>query len=245
MRTSTGSSDGVCAADWRCSHAPTRCQTFGLFFLFMPEHFFQTAATEANNYAKQKITDKGLATDPLWTDTTPEEIRAYMATLIMMGIKRLPRIHLYWSTDRWWRYIFNSMMNLCVVQAFITWEKSPHDTPVRKRYDHMSFRYDIVDRWRAGFSSRKRAASKRTPATQPPIYYQTIDQHKLVRREGCKRVCRQCVIAGRCTAKNGRVETSYMGQFCQVSLCHHQRDCFRDYHQQNLVGQPRQQENNL
>ncbi|KAL8576606.1 hypothetical protein ACOMHN_025081 [Nucella lapillus] len=509
---------------WRSAQAPVAVTEFALptgavhtlppdakpldyFFLFMPEHFFQTAATETNNYAQQKIADKGLATDPLWTDTTPDEIRAYLAILIMMGIKRLPRIHLYWSTDRrfsdswisgtmpktrflklnqyfhlrdtintpgrdspqydplfkirpfldmlqplfkanynpgrdlsidesmigykgrlffkqympakptkwgikvwqmceaetgycvtfdvytgrhsrqdttvslgeevvnklasnyfnqnrhlyfdrfftsvpllkhlrskgtyacatvmsnrkglpaevkgaklanrgdllqmqqgslmatvyrdkrhimmlstnqppgktvtvdkenptiiaaynknmggvdkcdqhlsyypvghankkWWRYIFNSMMNLCVVQAFITWKKSPHDPPVKKRYDHLSFRCDIVDQLRAGFSSRKRAASNRTPTTQPPIYYQTIDQHKLVRREGCKRVCRQCVIAGRRTAKNGRVETSYMCQFCEVSLCHHQRDCFRDYHQQNLVGQPRQQENN-
>ncbi|KAL8607942.1 hypothetical protein ACOMHN_005497 [Nucella lapillus] len=58
---------------------PPDAKPLDYFFLFMPEHFFQTAATETNNYAQQKIADKGLATDPLWTDTTPDEIRAYLA----------------------------------------------------------------------------------------------------------------------------------------------------------------------
>jgi hypothetical protein len=78
---------------------PLNAKPLDYFLLFVPQHFFQTAADETNNYAKQKIAARGLVNDPLWTDTTPEEIRAYLSILIMMGIKRLPRIHLYWSTD--------------------------------------------------------------------------------------------------------------------------------------------------
>eukprot|EP00745_Piridium_sociabile_P005214 TRINITY_DN131677_c0_g1_i1.p1 TRINITY_DN131677_c0_g1~~TRINITY_DN131677_c0_g1_i1.p1 ORF type:complete len:217 (+),score=53.35 TRINITY_DN131677_c0_g1_i1:414-1064(+) len=128
------------------------------------------------------------------------------------------------ANKKWWRYIFNSMLNLCIIQAFVTWEKSAHDPPVKKRYDHFAFRCDVADQLRGGFTSRKRLAAKRKPASQPPVAFRTIDQHKLVKRDGCKRVCRQCVIAGRRTAKNGQVETSYMCSFCPVSLCHHKRD---------------------
>ena len=50
-----------------------------------------------NLYVCQKITAKG--PDPIWTETTPEEIRAYLSILIMMGIKHQPRLWCYWSTD--------------------------------------------------------------------------------------------------------------------------------------------------
>ena len=37
--------------------------------------------------------------DPLWTETTAEEIRAYLSILIMMGIKKQPHLWCCRSTD--------------------------------------------------------------------------------------------------------------------------------------------------
>jgi hypothetical protein len=176
---------------------------------------------------------------------TPTVIAAYNKS--MGGVDKCDQHLSYYpvghANKKWWRYIFNSMINLCIIQAFITWERSQHDPPVRKRYDHLAFRCDVADQLRGGFTCRKRVAANRTLSSQSVIAVQSLEHHKLVKREGCKRVCRQCVIAGRRTPKNGQVETSYMCQFCQVSLCHHKRDCFRDYHQQNVAGQPRPQQN--
>ncbi len=34
-----------------------------------------------------------------WSDTTAEELKAFVGVLILMGIVRLPRLELYWSTN--------------------------------------------------------------------------------------------------------------------------------------------------
>ena len=34
-----------------------------------------------------------------WIDTTVEELKAFIGLLILMGIVRLPRLELYWSTN--------------------------------------------------------------------------------------------------------------------------------------------------
>ena len=68
------------------------------FFLFLPQLFFDLAAAETNRYAMQKAAERGLP-DSAWQETTPEEIRAYVAVLIMIGMNQKPRLWCYWSTD--------------------------------------------------------------------------------------------------------------------------------------------------
>ena len=34
-----------------------------------------------------------------WTDITPDELNAFVAIFIVMGIKKLPSIHMYWSEN--------------------------------------------------------------------------------------------------------------------------------------------------
>ena len=81
------------------SHSlPKAAKPLDYFFLFLPQTFFETASEETNRYARQKIAAKGTP-DPLWSETTAEEIRAYLSILIMMGIKKQPRLWCYWSTD--------------------------------------------------------------------------------------------------------------------------------------------------
>ena len=60
-----------------------------LDYFFLPQTFFETASKETNRYARQKIAAEGTP-DPLWTETTAEEIGAYLLILIMMGIKDNP-----------------------------------------------------------------------------------------------------------------------------------------------------------
>lgn len=79
---------------------PSTASALDFLFLFLPQFVFDLAAAETNRYARQKAEAKNGAPDPLWHDTTPDEIRAYIAILIMMGIKQLPRIWCYWSCDR-------------------------------------------------------------------------------------------------------------------------------------------------
>ena len=53
---------------------------------------------------------------------------------------------------KWWRYIVHSFVNLSIVQAYLTWERSPHNP--KKTYDHLWFRVDVSEQLRAGFTSR-------------------------------------------------------------------------------------------
>ena len=66
------------------------------FHLLWPEN--QKIADETNRYAQQKIAASGHP-DPRWHPTTDMEIRAFMSVNIMMGIKRLPAMWCYWSTN--------------------------------------------------------------------------------------------------------------------------------------------------
>ncbi|XP_069105020.1 piggyBac transposable element-derived protein 4-like [Argopecten irradians] len=55
-------------------------------------------AIETNRYAEQRQQVTG--PDPRWRPTTADEMRAYVGMNVMMGVKQLPRIWCYWSTDK-------------------------------------------------------------------------------------------------------------------------------------------------
>ena len=62
-------------------------------FWFLPQEFFEILATETNRYAEQK------GPNPRWSPTNAEEMRAFVSVNIFMGVRQLPRISNYWSTD--------------------------------------------------------------------------------------------------------------------------------------------------
>ncbi|XP_060064742.1 piggyBac transposable element-derived protein 4-like [Ylistrum balloti] len=63
------------------------------YLKFIPAPYFDVIAEETNRYADQK------GPDPRWQPTTPDEVRAFISINIIMGIRQLPRLWNYWSTD--------------------------------------------------------------------------------------------------------------------------------------------------
>ncbi|KAK3106989.1 hypothetical protein FSP39_004511 [Pinctada imbricata] len=63
------------------------------FFKYLPPSFFDTLAEETNRYATQK------GPDPKWTPNNAEEMRAFVALNIIIGVRQLLRLENYWSTD--------------------------------------------------------------------------------------------------------------------------------------------------
>lgn len=57
---------------------------------------FELITAETNCYADCKQREKK---DSLWFPTNVNEIRAYLAINIIMGIRKLPRITNYWNSD--------------------------------------------------------------------------------------------------------------------------------------------------
>ncbi len=68
------------------------------FNLLFTPWIFNHMVTETNRYAAQQQELNGRI-DPNWTNTTEEELRAYVGINIWMGIHILPQTHMYWSGD--------------------------------------------------------------------------------------------------------------------------------------------------
>ena len=77
----------------------------------------------------------------------------------MGGVDKSDQLRSYYPVGRksktWWRYIPNFIINLCLVQAYLTWENSSHVPQPKKSYNHLMFRSDVAEQLRAGFTSRK------------------------------------------------------------------------------------------
>ena len=68
-------------------------------FLFFTADLFKSISEQTNLYAEQRISKLLGGINKLWKPTTPEEMKAYFAINIMMGIKDLPQTWCYWSED--------------------------------------------------------------------------------------------------------------------------------------------------
>ncbi|XP_067826911.1 piggyBac transposable element-derived protein 4-like isoform X1 [Heptranchias perlo] len=77
---------------------PNTASPLDYFSLLWPDTVFDTIAEETNRYAMQ-CQEKAGKMDSFWIPTDAHEIKAFLAINIMMGIKQLPRISLYWSQD--------------------------------------------------------------------------------------------------------------------------------------------------
>ena len=67
------------------------------FNLIFPAILFEQIARETNRYADSEQEKNG--DDPRWRATTPEEVRAYIAVQIIMGIIVVPTQDMYFSKD--------------------------------------------------------------------------------------------------------------------------------------------------
>ena len=74
----------------------TGTSALDFFKLLFKDENFNQIAVETNCYAQQSIAVK---VDPLWYETTADEICTFFALNILSGIKQLPEIHAYWSKN--------------------------------------------------------------------------------------------------------------------------------------------------
>ena len=58
--------------------------------------------SETNAYAREILGDSAAQK---WTDVTAEDIWAFLGFALLMGINRLPQLHLYWNTDPAYHYL--------------------------------------------------------------------------------------------------------------------------------------------
>lgn len=72
-----------------------------LFHLMFPPALYEEIARETNRYADLEQEKNGV--DPRWRATTPDEIRAYIAIQIVMGIIVAPTQDLYFCKDNLFR----------------------------------------------------------------------------------------------------------------------------------------------
>ena len=149
----------------------------------------------------------------------------------MGGVDKLDQQLSYYPVGRpgkkWWRYIVWHIINTAVYNAFIIWNKSAHNFPILKTYDHMMFRCDIADGLINGFCSRKLPGRKATRLQAIPEG--TIKHHVISKIAGRKRSCVLCSLEKRKTPKGYPIETSFICKFCDVPLC--KKLCFSKYHE--------------
>ena len=80
------------------------------------------------------------------------------------------------------------------MQAYLTWERSPHNPAPKKTYDHLRFHVDVAEQIRAGFTSRKHATCRSRAVPEAPIAVATIKHHKLVKTEGRPKIKLQALV---------------------------------------------------
>ena len=68
---------------------------YRLFMLFWAPNIHERICNETNRYSKTKLPDGKTKGGHNWTKLTVTDLKAWLGILILMGIKRLPRIHHY------------------------------------------------------------------------------------------------------------------------------------------------------
>ncbi|XP_050453533.1 piggyBac transposable element-derived protein 4-like [Cataglyphis hispanica] len=68
------------------------------YFLFVTEEIFEIIAKQTNIYATQRKSELQSYRLDQWYETNANEIKRFFGLIIWMGLVRLPKIELYWST---------------------------------------------------------------------------------------------------------------------------------------------------
>ena len=85
--------------------------TLSFFFgKFFTQDVLQLLVEQTNLYAQQNKPQE-------WEDTTADEITAFLAMLIAMGIHGLPRVRMFWATDPLFRV--QSVADIMTRQRFM------------------------------------------------------------------------------------------------------------------------------
>ena len=74
----------------------------GMFRLIFTSALVGSIVHETNRYAHQVL---GGEANTKWTDVTADDIWAFLGFALLMGINRLPQLHLYWNTNPAFHYL--------------------------------------------------------------------------------------------------------------------------------------------
>ena len=74
----------------------------GIFRLFFTTSLVGLIVRETNEYARLVLGERA---QEKWTDVTEEDIWAFLGFALLMGINRLPQLHLYWNTNPAFHYL--------------------------------------------------------------------------------------------------------------------------------------------
>ena len=80
-----------------CSSLTSTSTPLELFNQFFTPEVWDLMVQETNRYAASTIAASTARSTRPWTDTTVQELQAFIGIIILMGIVRLPRLELYWS----------------------------------------------------------------------------------------------------------------------------------------------------
>lgn len=159
----------------------------------------------------------------------------------MGGVDLADQHRAYYSVGRehkkWWKYIVNFCLDVALVNAHRIYIASNQPMPKSSRkFSHLTFRLQVADALRGGFTSRKRPAGTKanSKAVRPVLREENIGHHVLVHIDGRKKVCVKCSADGVRTPAGGKPETNYKCQQCNVALCR-TRGCFVRYHQELML----------
>ncbi|CAG5041429.1 unnamed protein product [Parnassius apollo] len=77
------------------------------FSLMVPDEIFEEIAIQTNLFAEQQgPSEKPSSRSNNWKATTKVEIKLFFGLILYMGLVKIPKINLYWSTDRVFGQIF-------------------------------------------------------------------------------------------------------------------------------------------
>lgn len=79
---------------------------FNFLNLILPPEIFDILVTQTNLYAQQ-VQEKLDKPDSRWTDTTLDEMKAFIGIRLYMRILQLPAMEMYWSTDYVWKFVYH------------------------------------------------------------------------------------------------------------------------------------------
>jgi hypothetical protein len=131
------------------------------------------------------------------------------------------------SSKKWWKYIFQFIMNVSIVSSFIIFDLS--NMPARSSHGsrHHQFGRNFVAQLTGNFTSRKRAGRKRSLPVGTPTPQIC---HTLEKIQGRVKACVQCA-AKKIRTQSGRgKQTACKCKQCDILLC--RVDCFLTYHQE-------------
>ena len=120
------------------------------FWLLFPPQLLAQIVTFTNGYALWIENRPGGQRDEQWYNTTLAEMRAFLALNILMGINKLPRVELYWSSDKFIGNVGVSNVMTCnrfkkILQYFHVSDRNGEPAQGSPNYDRLYKVQQVID----------------------------------------------------------------------------------------------------